>query len=446
MSRRLPIALVALAALLAACGSPSDGDAETATADTAAEAGGGDPDPTSPSTGAGGDEAEAGDPSDEPSAGSTEGTGGDGGEVETTDTTAPAPESTYAHTGAGMLSPTVADHLPRVYVPNEVSGTVTVIDPATFEVIDSYPTGFIPQHVVPAHDLETLYVLNNSGNTITPIDPTTGKPGESIPVDDPYNLYFLPDGSEALIVAEAQQRLDFVDPHTFAVNSSIQTDCAGINHLDFAPDGSYLVASCEFDGRVIKVDLNARQVVASFAIDMSASGKTDPIKSIAQPQDVRLSPDGSTFYIADLITDGVYLVDPATFTQVGFIPTGVAAHGLYPSRDGTQLYVINRGTNAIPPPGSFKGQAQGSVTVVDFATNEVVDQWPVPGAGSPDMGNVTADGRQLWVAGRYDAEVYVFDTSNGELLARIPVGENPHGLTVWPQPGRYSLGHTGNMR
>lgn len=363
-------------------------------------------------------------------------------------TTAPseAGDDVYAHTGAGMFSPTVADHLPRVYVPNEVSGTVTVIDPATFEVIDSYPTGFIPQHVVPSYDLDTLYVLNNSGNTITPIDPTTAKPGTSIPVHDPYNLYFLPDGSEAIIVAEAEQRLDFADPETFAVHSSIQTDCAGINHLDFAPDGSYLIASCEFDGRVIKVDLVNRQVAASFLIDMGLSGKTDVIQSHAQPQDVRLSPDGTTFYVADLISDGVYTIDGASFTLTGFIPTGVAAHGLYPSRDGTKLYVINRGTNAIPAPGSFKGQAQGSVTVIDFATDQVVDQWPIPDGGSPDMGNVTADGTQLWVAGRYDAEVYVFDTASGELLARIPVGENPHGLTVWPQPGRYSLGHTGNMR
>jgi YVTN family beta-propeller protein len=371
-------------------------------------------------------------------------TAGDG----TTSTTGtPAPSAgIYAHTGADDLSEAVAGHLARVYVPNEVSGTVTVIDPATFEVIDTFPSGFIPQHVVPGYDLHTLYVLNNSGNSIVPIDPATGRPGEAIAVDDPYNLYFLPDGSEAIVVAEAMQRLDFTDPRTFEVHSSLQTDCAGINHLDFTEDGRTAVATCEFDGRIIRIDLEARQVVADLQIDIGASGKVDPIKPIAQPQDVRISPDGSRFYVADLITDGVYVIDAASFTQVDFIPTGVAAHGLYPSRDGTQLYVANRGTNAIPPPGSFKGQGQGSVTVLDFATGELLDQWPVPGAGSPDMGNVTADGSQLWLAGRYDAEVYVFDTATGELLARIPVGENPHGLTVWPQPGRFSLGHTGNMR
>jgi aryl-alcohol dehydrogenase-like predicted oxidoreductase len=47
------------------------------------------------------------------------------------------------------------------------------------------------------------------------------------------------------------------------------------------------------------------------------------------------------------------------------------------------------------------------------------------------------------LSGRYDDEVYVVSTADGALLATIPVGDEPHGLCVWPQPGRYSLGHTG---
>jgi DNA-binding beta-propeller fold protein YncE len=184
-----------------------------------------------------------------------------------------------------------------------------------------------------------------------------------------------------------------------------------------------------------------RTVVDRLAIDMRPSGKR-PRSGHAQPQDVRLSADGTVFFVADLQSDGVYVVDADTFTQIGFIPTGVGAHGLYPSRDGTKLYVVNRGTNIVggPPHG------QGSVSVLDFASRTIVATWSMPGGGSPDMGNVTADGTQLWLGGRYDREVYVFDTTSGALVARIPVGTNPHGLTVWPQPGRFSLGHTGNMR
>ncbi len=356
------------------------------------------------------------------------------------------PSNIYSEAGANKMNPVTSGALFRVYVPNEVSGTLTVIDPTTMKVIATYPTGTIPQHVVPSYDMKTLYVLNNSSNTLVPIDPLTGTIGKAIPVDDPYNLYFTPDGSEAIIVAEAKKRLDFADPVTFKVHDSITTDCDGINHLDYSADGRYFIATCEFNGTLIKVDIAAKKVVGTLKLDISASGKKNPIKPITQPQDVRVANDGKVFYVADLITDGVYVLDGDSFTQIGFIPTGIGTHGLYPSRDGQKLYVVNRGTETIPAVGSFKGKGQGSIAVLDFATRKVEATWPVPGHGSPDMGNLTADGKQLWLGGRYDGQVYVFDTEKGELIKRIDVGQNPHGLTVWPQPGRVSFGHTGNMR
>ena len=129
------------------------------------------------------------------------------------------------------------------------------------------------------------------------------------------------------------------------------------------------------------------------------------------------------------------------FAQLDFLPTGIGSHGLYPSRDGKKLYVANRGSTKIhgPPKG------KGGVSVIDFATKKIEATWTIPGGGSPDMGNVSADGKQLWLSGRYDDVVYVFDTQSGAVKT-IKVGAEPHGLTVWPQPGRYSLGHTGNMR
>jgi DNA-binding beta-propeller fold protein YncE len=119
---------------------------------------------------------------------------------------------------------------------------------------------------------------------------------------------------------------------------------------------------------------------------------------------VRASPDGSLFYVADMMADGVHVVDGASLTQVGFI-TGWGAR-VYPSRDGKLLYVANRGSNSV----LGKRRGQGSVSVVDFASQKVLRTWPVPGGGSPDMGNVSADGRHLWLSGRFDNVVYRFDT------------------------------------
>jgi len=117
------------------------------------------------------------------------------------------PNNLYSEIRSDKLSPAVAGALPRVYVPNRQGNDVSVIDPATMKVVDRFPVGVNPQHVVPSWDLKTLWVTNNAeGRTdgsLTPIDPTTGKPGKTIAVDDPYNMYWSPDGKSAIVVAEA---------------------------------------------------------------------------------------------------------------------------------------------------------------------------------------------------------------------------------------------------
>ena len=345
------------------------------------------------------------------------------------------PTNLYSEAGAGKLSAAVQGALARVYVPNLRSNDVYVIDPATFKVIGRFPVGLNPQHVVPSWDLKTLWVANNAENTtrgsLTPIDPTTGKPGPAVKVDDPYNMYYTPDGKSAIVVAETLLRLDFRDPQTMALQMSLPVPrCKGINHADFSIDGRYAIFTCEFDGMLAKIDMVERKVVGYLKL---SKGK--------MPQDIRIAPDGSVFYVADMMADGVFVIDGASFTETGFIQTGKGTHGLYPSRDGKKLYVTNRGSNKIH--GAQRGM--GSVSVLDFATRKVDATWPIPGGGSPDMGNVSADGKWLWLSGRFDNVVYAFDTTSGAVRI-IPVGKEPHGLTVWPQPGRYSLGHTGNMR
>ncbi len=346
------------------------------------------------------------------------------------------PINIYANIGADHLSPVTKDALPRVYVPNHSSNTVSVIDTTTLKVVDTFKAGIEPQHIIPSWDLTTLWVANNGHyghhSSLTPIDPATGMPGKEVPVVDPYNMYFMPDGSAAIIVDEAVHRLDLRDPKTMKFKVTIKTPtCSGINHADFAADGSYAIFTCEFNGALVKVDLVHQQVLGTLVLP-----------KMSMPQDIRLSPDGKTFFVADMMNDGVHLIDADSFTITGFIPTGPGAHGLTVSRDGTKLYVSNRGSHTM---NLANKHGPGSVSVIDFATKSVVAQWPIPGGGSPDMGNVSADGKQLWLSGRFDDEVYMFDTTSGA-VTKIPVGREPHGLTVWPQPGRYSLGHTGNMR
>jgi DNA-binding beta-propeller fold protein YncE len=333
------------------------------------------------------------------------------------------PLNIYAADASADLSPVVRNDPALVYVPNSGSDTVDVISQKTFHIVAHFATGGLPQHVTPAWNLKRLYVDNDAGNSLTPIDPRTGLPGKPIPVEDPYNMYFTPDGRYAIVVAERLKQLDFRNPNTMALEHTLKVpQCAGVDHADFSVDGRYMYASCEFAGRMIEVDTKTLRVMRTLTLGRSGSA----------PQDVKLSPDGRTLYVADMNSGGVWEIDPGAFRVIGFVRTGAGAHGLYPSRDDRFLYVSNR-------------QA-GSISVLSFATHKVVKTWMLPQPASPDMGGVSADGRTLWLSGRYNGVVYAINTITGKLRATITVGSGPHGLCVWPQPGHYSLGHTGIMR
>ena len=144
-----------------------------------------------------------------------------------------APRDIYAAGRPNEFSPAVSGFRPLVYVPNSLSNTVDVIDAATYQEVNHFAVGQLPQHVVPSWDLKTMYVANDLGNSLTVIDPRTGAPGRVIPVDDPYNLYFTVDGRFAIVVAERLGRLDFRDPHTFELVHSLSVPCSGVDHLDF---------------------------------------------------------------------------------------------------------------------------------------------------------------------------------------------------------------------
>ena len=336
--------------------------------------------------------------------------------------TSPSPTqgaiNVWAGIEAGNWNPAVRDDPELVYVPNGKPGTVEVIDPKTYRLIRSFPVGSFPEHVTPSWDLRWLYVDVSASSQLVVIDPRTGKPtGRVIKgIDHPYNLYFTPDGSKAIVAAEYINRLDFRDPHTWRLIKGVPIP-GGIDHLDFSADGRYLLIGTEFAGNVYKVDVRRMRVTGVVHVG-------------GLPVDVKLSPDGSVFYVANQGLSGVSIIDPVAMRQVGFLHTGKGAHGFAVSRDTRSLYLSNR--------------LAGTISVIDFATRKVVKTWRV--GGSPDMLQVTPDGSELWVSNRYGTTVEVVDTATGRITHTIEVGPDPHGLAYFPQPGRYSLGHNGVYR
>jgi YVTN family beta-propeller protein len=297
------------------------------------------------------------------------------------------------------------------------------------------PTGFLSQHVVPSYDLRRLLVTASYANELVVLSPRRVRRTGAIPAPRPYNLYFTPDGRSAVVMVEQHDTVRFSDPKTFKVQDEVSPrGCRGPNHADFSANGRFFVVTCEFSGELVRINTTTHRVtgILRLGTQRRTRGGSSSQMGMSMPQDIRLSPDGLTFYVADMGTDELRLISARTFAEVGAIGLPSHPHGIYPSRDGSRFYVSDRGA--------------GKVSVLDPTTNRIVDTWTIPGGGSPDMGGVSADGKLLWLSGRYDGEVYGFDTRKGKLVARIRVGGSPHGLVVWPQPGRYSLGHTGNMR
>ena len=326
-------------------------------------------------------------------------------------------ENVYAATMTGEVKDSLAGLPERVYVPNVVENSITVIDPATFEVVDSYQVEQLPYHVTPSWDMTQLLVNNEESSTFTVIDPETGRPSDTVYAPFPYNFYYTPDGETAIVVVERLQTLEFRDTETWELKGSVYIPWPGVDHLDFSKDGDYFLASSEWSGAVSKVDVEKMELV-------------DYVEVGALPIDIKLSPDGEVFYVADQGTMGVHVIEPEEMEEIDFIPTGEGAHGLQVSRDTKSLYVSNR--------------LEGTVSVIDFETRKVVDKWVT--GGTPDMFQLSPNGRQLWVSGRYDGAVYVIDTKSGELLSTIHTGAQPHGIAYFPNPGRFSLGHNGVYR
>ena len=329
----------------------------------------------------------------------------------------------YAATRPGRLRARVAHDPAYLYVPNSYGAPVTtVIDQRTHRVVRVLHTGFLSQHGTPSYDLRTLYVEASDSNRIVALDPRTARVSHRYRVDRPYNLYFTPDGRHAVVMDEEHQRIVFADPHTFREQKAVRDpSCRGPNHADFSADGRYFLVTCEFSGSLLKVSTLGERVVGR--LDLGPGSK---------PQDVRLAPDGRSFYVADMGRDLLLRIPWRHLVVAGRTSLPMMPHGIYPSRDGRFLYVSDR--------------MAGKVSVFSLSRRRVVDTWGIPGGGTPDMGGLSADGRTLWLSGRYTGYVYGWNTRTGRLVAKIRVGGSPHGLLVWPQPGRYSLGHTGNLR
>lgn len=338
--------------------------------------------------------------------------------------TAAAAGGIYWATIDPAIAAPLADIEPRVWVPIERGERVIAIDPATFEIVERIGVGTYPEHVTPSWDGQLLYVNNMNSDSMSVIDPRRRELVDTLELPMPYNLYFTPDGTQAIVVHDMTKGapkedngLRFYTNPGFEELGFVPIRWPGADHLDFSADGAKLYVSCEYSGRVVVIDVATRTIANEIAVG-------------GYPTDVRLAPDGRHLFVANQLLDMLAVIDTTNDDVVELVDLGRGAHGLAMSRDATTLFVTNR--------------IAGSLSAVDVEAWDVRATWKI--GGSPDMITVSADGTQLWISNRWHASVSVIDSRSGDVVRRIDTGAYPHGLAYWPLPGRYSLGHNGNMR
>jgi DNA-binding beta-propeller fold protein YncE len=309
---------------------------------------------------------------------------------------------------------------PLVYVPNAATGAADMIDQRTGRRIGRVPVGGAPALLVPDHDLRRLWVSDPVRGLVQPIGPRSARRGKPLRISRPGTLYFTPDGRAALVLTGPASYIDFRHPRTMDLLGTVRLPCKSVLRADFSADGSSLLATCPTSRKLVRVAPGHRAVTGAVKLPRGS-----------RPGDLRLSPDGRTFFVADPAKGGLWTVDAVSLRPTGFVRTGPGAHGLMFDRAYRRLFVTG---------------GKGTVSAVDVVTRRVSQLWQAPGGRPLEPGGVSSDGHALWLSDPSAGRVYALSTRTGRPLHDVRVGGRPGSPCVYPQPGRYSLGGPGLYR
>lgn len=294
---------------------------------------------------------------------------------------------------------------PLAYVPNQKSGTISVIDTASDAVVKTLSANGKLGKRLQAIDADgkghTLYVVDADRDQLVAIDPATDAVRHSVAIgDDAEGVRLAPDGKSLAVCVEGQHHVLLVDAATFTIAARIPTRGRNPEHCEFTPDGKSLLTSNEGSNDMDVIDLGKKVSTGTIA----TSGH----------------PRGTAFvgankvYVAQEAANAVDVIDVAARKKVASIPTALRAAGAIASADGKRVYVANGGA--------------GSVSVIDTATDKVIKEIAV--GKRPWNMALTPDGGKLYVANGRSNSISSIDTKKLEVIKEIPVGELPWGVVI----------------
>jgi YVTN family beta-propeller protein len=290
------------------------------------------------------------------------------------------------------LSPARAGGI--AFIVNSGGASISVIDMATQKEVRRIPTLREPHHVALSPDGRSLLVGDTAGNQMMFLDPNTGEVQKRMPVADPYQLGFSPDAKYLTVAGLARNQVDVYDAASMALVKRFKV-VATPSHLAYSPDSSTVFVSLQDSDKLAAFDL--RTMTEKWTMPV---GKT--------PAGVMWL--NGKVLVADMGTDYIAVVDPATGHVVEHVQTGKGAHQLFLSPDRKILWVNNR--------------AGGTTVSLDSATLKLIRSYAIPG-GPDDMD--FAPGGKIWITRRWAEKVAVLDPATGS-YETIDVGRSPHGL------------------
>ena len=285
------------------------------------------------------------------------------------------------------------------FVINSRGPSVSLVNMTTHKEIGRVPALREPHHLMLTPDGKSLLIGDTAGNQMMFLDPATGEVQKRLPMSDPYQFAFSPNGRFFVVCGLARNQVDVYDARTFALLKRFPVS-ATPSHLAYSPDSKWVFVSLQDSDKLASFDLET--LTERWTVPV---GKT-PAGVLWLNNEV---------LVADMGTDYVARIDPATGRELGRVVTARGAHNLFLSPDRKTLWVNNR--------------EGGSTSAVDAATLKLVRTYKLP--GGPDDLDFAPDGK-IWFTRRFAQSVAVLDPATGDFEV-IQVGRSPHGIWLNPK-------------
>jgi YVTN family beta-propeller protein len=286
----------------------------------------------------------------------------------------------------------------RVYVSNERSGDVTVIDGGDFSAIATIAVGKRPRGIHVSPDGKTVYVAVSG----TPIEAPPQLDAHGNPIfekkkgDD--------DDDDNAGADKSADGIAVVDVAAGKLTAKLQ---AGSDPEEF---------TLSRDGRSIYI--SNEDVKTASVIDIKAAKVTHIIPVSQEPEGVTTTPDGKQFYVTCEAGGDIYVIDTASYQVVG--------HFKVDARPRSVAFLSSGAIGFIP------SESAGELNVIDALKLQVTKTIALPTGSRPMRATVSADDQRLYLSTGRAGTIAVIDTHSYQLLNTIKVGTRPWGIGISP--------------